>query len=178
MKLKYIFIILVLDFLIYKYDFNDLFKDCNKMKKIFVIFSIVLLSYCSANCQVDKEYRSSVRLMLKLTGVEESFTGMVKQMITMVKAEKTNIPAEFWKGFEKDFISSSVEEIVDKLTPVYQKYLTLDDVNKINEFYKTPAGKKLGEKTPLISKDSKQVGQQWGMSVNQKIQDKLKEKGY
>ena len=116
--------------------------------------------------------------MLKLTGAEETFNGVVKQMLALVKSEKTNIPDNFWKEFEKDFLNTSLDDIVDRLAPIYVKYLTLDDVKKIIEFYQTPAGRKLGEKTPIITRESMQMGQQWGMSINQKIQDKLKEKGY
>jgi len=148
------------------------------MKKVIIIFSLALLTFCSAFSQIDKTYRESVKKMLKLTGAEETFNGVVKQMLALVKSEKTNIPDNFWKEFEKDFLNTSLDDIVDRLAPIYVKYLTLDDVKKIIEFYQTPAGRKLGEKTPIITRESMQMGQQWGMSINQKIQDKLKEKGY
>ena len=149
------------------------------MKKIIIIILLIFVGFTSAYSQeVNKKYRESVKKMLNLTGAEENFNGVVKQMMIMVKSEKTNIPDNVWKDFEKEFLSTSLDEIVDKLAPIYVKYLTQDDIQKIIEFYQTPAGKKLGEKTTIITRESMKVGQQWGMTISQQIQDKLKEKGY
>jgi hypothetical protein len=79
---------------------------------------------------------------------------------------------------EKEFLKTSLDDLVDMLVPVYSKHLTLDDLQKIIDFYQTPAGKKYAEKTPLIMQESMQIGQQWGMKIGQKFQEKLQEKGY
>ena len=36
--------------------------------------------------------------------------------------------------------------------------------------YKTPVGKKLAEKIPLITQESMQVSMEWGMEIAQKMQ--------
>jgi hypothetical protein len=64
------------------------------------------------------------------------------------------------------------------LAPVYYKHLTLEDLNQIIVFYKTPAGKKMATATPAITQESMQIGQQWGMKIGEKVEDKLREKGY
>ena len=71
-----------------------------------------------------------------------------------------------------------MDELADMLAPVYEKHMTENDLKKIIEFYQTPVGKKYAEKTPLITQESMQVGQQWGMRIGQKVMERLKEKGY
>ena len=64
------------------------------------------------------------------------------------------------------------------LTPIYQKYLTQKELEDVLAFYESPAGKKISEVTPDITKEAVQVGQIWGASMVTKIQAKMKEKGY
>jgi hypothetical protein len=69
-------------------------------------------------------------------------------------------------------------DLVKMLVPVYKKHLTLADVEGLITFYKSPVGQKFAKKTPMITQESMQIGQQWGMVIGQKFADKMKEKGY
>lgn len=84
------------------------------------------------------------------------------------------VPKEFWDDFQKDF---KTDEIVELIIPIYAKRFTLPELQKINAFYDTPQGKKLAQQLPDITKESMEVGQQWGGLVGAKIQMKLKAKG-
>jgi hypothetical protein len=39
--------------------------------------------------------------------------------------------------------------------------------------YKTPIGKKISEKTPIIAQETMQASMQWGMELSQKMQKYL-----
>ncbi|MCX6219801.1 MAG: DUF2059 domain-containing protein [Bacteroidia bacterium] len=56
------------------------------------------------------------------------------------------------------------------LIPVYKKHFTQEEVKAIVAFYETPAGKKLAEKTPMVTMESMQLSQTWAMSLMGKIQ--------
>jgi hypothetical protein len=64
------------------------------------------------------------------------------------------------------------------IAPVYFKYLTVDDLQKLNEFYETPVGKKFANSLPMITQGSMQVGQEWGAKIGRAFEEKLKAKGY
>jgi uncharacterized protein len=147
------------------------------MKKLIVIVSILIIPFGETFAQADS-YKVTLKKMLEVAGSEESFKTAIKQMFGMFKQQHSNVPDAFWEEAEKEFSETSMDELVDMLSPVYQKYMTEADLKKIIEFYQTPVGKKYAEKTPLIMQESMQVGQQWGMKVGQKIQARLKEKGY
>lgn len=74
--------------------------------------------------------------------------------------------------------NTAFNDLVDMLVPIYQEYLTQEDLEEVIKFYQSPAGKKLGSSAPHISMATMQAGQQWGMKLGQKIQAKLQEKGY
>ena len=48
----------------------------------------------------------------------------------------------------------NVEEIIERLVPLYDKYYTEKELWSIVEFYESPAGKKALEVTPEIMKES------------------------
>jgi len=147
------------------------------MKYAFVVV-IVLVSFGVSSAQTDDKYKATLKKMLSVAGSDASFEIVIKQMFCMFKQQKTNVPDSVWTMFESEFSQTSINELVDMLSPVYQKHITMAELNKIIEFYETPVGKKYAEKTPLIMQESMQVGQQWGIKVGEKFQEKLKAKGY
>jgi hypothetical protein len=68
------------------------------------------------------------------------------------------------------------DHVTDKLFPIYSKYLTKDDVQKITAFYRTPAGRKLVSVMPQISLEGASVGQQWIESILPGLQTELLER--
>lgn len=148
------------------------------MKRIILSIAAVTMFVVSANAQISDSYKANVKKMLHLAGSEATFSASIKQMFIMFKQQQTNVPEEVWTEFEKEFTQTSMDELVEMLIPVYHNHLTEADVKKMIEFYETPVGKKFAEKTPLITQESMQVGQQWGLKLGQQFMEKLKAKGY
>jgi uncharacterized protein len=147
------------------------------MKKITTVIVLLLLAAASYG-QADAQYKAVLKKMFEVSGTEETYKAALKQIIGMFKQQHSNVPEAVWADFEKEFSSTSLTSLVEMLSPVYQKYMTKDDLQKMVEFYQTPVGKKYAANTPLIMQESMQIGQQWGMKIGQQFQEKLKEKGY
>ena len=148
------------------------------MKKAILLISVLIISLISAFGQIDNNYKATLKKMLEVAGTEATFKMGINQMFDMYKKQMSGLPDSILSDFKKEFLKTSVDELVDMLAPVYQKYLTETDLKEIIGFYQTPAGKKFAEKNPLILQESMQVGQQWGMKIGQQFQEKLKQKGY
>lgn len=148
------------------------------MKKVLFIAFMFMISLSQAFGQGDANYKATLKKMLGAAGSEGSFKVAIKQMFEMFKQERKDVPDSIWADFEQEFAKASMDDLTEMLFPVYKKYMTENDLNQIIEFYQTPVGKKFAEKTPMITQESMQVGQQWGMQVGKKFQEKLKEKGY
>lgn len=59
--------------------------------------------------------------------------------------------------------------------PIYQKYLSQDDVNRLVEFYQTDAGRKMISAQPQIMQESMVVWQSWGNAAARRAFDKLQQ---
>jgi uncharacterized protein len=138
---------------------------------------LIIVSMCAAYSQ-DVGYKSMLTKMFSVSGSEETYKSAIRQMFVMFKQQSSDVPDEVWADLEKEFLQTSMDDLVDMLAPVYEKHLTLADLQKLIEFYETPAGVKFAQKTPFIMQESMQAGQQWGEKIGQDFQRKLKEKGY
>jgi len=148
------------------------------MKKLITTLTFLVVLTSMSFGQVDNAYSKTLKKMFEVSGSEAAYKTAITQMFTMYKQQYTEVSAEIWKELEKEFLKTSMNELVDMLAPVYTKYMTQDDLNGLIKFYQTPVGKKYAKSTPLIMQESMQIGQQWGMKIGQKFQEKMKEKGY
>lgn len=147
------------------------------MKKIILVLFLAGAASFTLQAQ-SKTYPATVKKYLEASGSLSAFKTAITGMLGNFKSMNTSVPEEVWKEFETEFQSTSVDDLVNMLSPVYEKHITEAELNEIIKFYSTPAGKKLAEKTPSIMEESMAVGQTWGQAVAQKVMTKLKEKGY
>lgn len=147
------------------------------MKKISILFILIILLVTTTFAQQNNtEYKKAIQKMISVSGSEKTYTVAINQMITMMKKQKSNVPAEFWDKMAVEYSKTSMTDLIDMLVPIYQKHLTLSEINQMTAFYESPIGKKFAAKTPLIMQESMQVGQQWGMKISQKMLAELKNK--
>jgi len=147
------------------------------MKKVILLLVTIFLAINFARSQNDVTYQETLNRMFKVSGSEATYLAAITQMFVMLKEQK-NIPEQVLADLEKEFLQTSSAELVNMLTPVYEKHLTEADLYEIIKFYDSPTGKKFAGKTPVIMQESMQIGQQWGQKIGQDFLLKLKEKGY
>ena len=147
------------------------------MKKSLLILFVAVTCTLSVTAQ-SKTYTATLKKYLEASGSMSAFKSAVTQMMGSFKGMNNNVPEEVWNELEKEFLSTSLDDLVTMLTPVYETHMTEADLNEVIKFYNSPVGKRLAEKTPAIMEGSMQAGQNWGQAVGQKVMTKLKEKGY
>jgi uncharacterized protein len=145
------------------------------MKKLMSFLVLCFLSVNLTFAQHDSIYSIKLKEMFQASGAEETYTAVIKQMFTMFKQQYSNVNVEIWDEFEKEFMKTSMDDLVLMLVPVYEKYVTLQDLDDIIAFYKTPAGNKYAKNTPLIMQESMQIGQKWGLKLGQDFSRKMQE---
>ncbi|RGF04297.1 DUF2059 domain-containing protein [Alistipes sp. AM16-43] len=148
---------------------RTLSKIANQMKKFIFLIAIAIGSMVctAARAQTTKEaYKQELRTYMESSGSTASFDTMVNQLFMMAGG----IPAEK----KAEIRTQAFDKLVDLMTPVYQKNITLEDLKEINKFYQTPAGKRISGAQPKIAVESTQVGQQWGMWLQSAIQTAAK----
>jgi predicted RND superfamily exporter protein len=133
------------------------------MKKVLLTL-ILLFSLNSINSQ--ENYKSLLIEYMTAQGQFETFNATIDQMGTMMGV---TIKDEDREEFTNDVMGSLIELLV----PVYQKHFTVEDLKDAIQMYKTPIGKKISEKTPIIAQETMQASMQWGMELSQKMQKYL-----
>ena len=133
------------------------------MKKVLLTL-ILLFSLNSINSQ--ENYKSLLIEYMTAQGQFETFNATIDQMGTMMGV---NIKEEEREEFTNDVMGSLIELLV----PIYQKHFSVEDLKDAIQMYKTPIGKKISEKTPIIAQETMQASMQWGMELSQKMQKYL-----
>ena len=134
------------------------------MKKIIITF-VLLISFNFVQSQ--ENYKSLVIDFMSAQGQFETFNATIDQMASMM--------ALTLDDSEKELLSKEVMgSLVDLLVPIYKNHFTEQDLKEAIELYKTPIGKKISEKTPIIAQETMQASMKWGMELAEKMQKYMK----
>lgn len=148
------------------------------MKKTLTTLAFAFAIISTSFAQADAAYTRSLKKMFEASGTEQTFETAITQMMGMFKQQMPDVDASLWDDMEKEFLKTSINDLVEMLAPVYIKYMTQEDLDEMIRFYQSPVGKKFAKNTPLIMQESMQVGEQWGQQIGIKMEQRLKEKGY
>ena len=149
-----------------------------QMKKFFFMATmcIAMLSLQPTGTyaqETNNQYKETLYKMLDKSGGLESVKLMVPQLVNMMKQQTASQPDSFWEDFTKRWTKQLIDKMVEGITPIYQKHLTLKDLEDILAFYNTPAGKKLSASTPAVAKEVMPIGQQLGTEIGRQMQNEI-----
>jgi hypothetical protein len=65
-------------------------------------------------------------------------------------------------------------ELLDQIATLYATEMTLDELNAIVAFYKSPVGAKFASVQPKILRDSMALGQRWGQKIGEELADEVR----
>jgi len=77
---------------------------------------------------------------------------------------------KLWKEFLKE---SRGDDLVNRLVPIYEKYLTDQDIEELIRFYESSVGRRFGAAKSKIDAEVAPVGAQWRMEILQRVSTKL-----
>jgi hypothetical protein len=69
-------------------------------------------------------------------------------------------------------------ELTGLAIPIYDRHLTMEELQALIDFYATPVGQRVVKKLPLVAQESNAIGQQWGETKALEIMQRLTEQGY
>lgn len=125
--------------------------------------------------QVKQEaYAKAFKELNEVSGQKKIYETMINQMFEIFKKNIPESKKEMFLRMEKELMKG-IDEINEKLLPIYKKYLTYEDLLGLIKFYKTPLGKKFVRVTPPIQKESMKIGAEWGEEIAKKIREKMTE---
>ena len=109
--------------------------------------------------------------ILELTGSAALSRQMMEGLLPTLKQAVPDVPDSFWNEFMAEVDEN---ELVDRMVPVYSKHFTLEELEQLAAFYRSPLGKKLTSETPVLLKESMAIGQEWGTEIARRALQKAK----
>lgn len=112
------------------------------------------------------------RELMEVSGSSKLAMQILEQMITPMKQVIPEVPDEFWSRFMAEV---NPEELMAKVVPIYSEHYSLDELEQLIAFYRTPLGQKVIKEMPEIMKQSMAAGQEWGREVAKRAIRKAEE---
>lgn len=142
------------------------------MKKLVILmlcltFSVLTFNVSAQETKVNEEYKTELMKYFKATGSDAAIAVSLESFIAMMP----NVNEEKKKESFKILMDKVMTLMVEAMSPVYEKHISLADLKELNKFYETPLGKRLTTSVIAISKDVIPVAQE----MNKKIQGIIQE---
>lgn len=147
---------------------------------------LAILFFSISNTTIAQSKQEDLKNLFELMQTNKMVDQMMDQMLPILTqqteqlfkddADKVKKTEEFF-AFVKEETKVMTKNFIDEdMVGVYDKHFTHDEVKELAAFYATPLGKKLLEKTPVISGETMQIMMQKHMPAFQaKVGEKLKE---
>jgi hypothetical protein len=136
------------------------------------------------------ERKQNIRRLLELTKAAELGDQVIGQSIAQIKTNLDQLPPEargqispemtqrimsvFEEELRKEFTS---EKMIEAISPIYEKYLTDEDVKGLIVFYESPLGQKVTNVLPQITREAYAIGAGLGRQAGMRALAKLRDEG-
>ena len=145
-----------------------------------VILVMLVLCFSAFALADTSSHRQAAEEVLLLTGVDKLMDPLAQQIQQMQiqQLQKMNLPTEAYEIAQKylqrinDLTARELqwERMKKDYIDLYVDVFSEPEIRELIEFYKTPLGKKMIEKTPFILRQSMQLGQQRAIKIMPEIQ--------
>lgn len=122
------------------------------MKRLFLSVSFVL-AFLMGSAQTGGDYENAVREFLEVTNAKETST---VAMLTMY--QNMNLPVSDLQGMCEEMVDAMWPKTVEEYNVILSEYYTLEELEAIISFYKSPAGQKLVKYNPEIMQKAMNFG--------------------
>lgn len=136
------------------------------------IFAAVAASPGTSSAQApDATRTAAAKQMMELAGSAAQFDQVMPLMSQQMSQAFKNIAPgnaaeidDVFRQLVPRFVARK-GELLDQIAALYATEMTLDELNAIVAFYKSPAGVKFASVQPKILRDSIALGQRWGQRI-------------
>jgi len=130
----------------------------------------------SSAAQPSAAKLAKIRELLVLSNAASMAATSLKAQAGSIK-KMLPLPPRAQDDFEKELLAAvDVDELMSLLIPIYDRHLSDEDLDGLLAFYRSPTGKRFTKALPLITAESRQVGEEWGQRLGRKVGEKISEK--
>ena len=140
-------------------------------KKIITVFLLVLLWGTVNPVYSETEKERDIKRLLEVSGILDRLSHMQESLLNnvsmMVTAPFPKVPDAFWGEFNQLIGKKEMDDLIDRVIPVYDKHMSHETVKKLITMFKTPFWDEWKEKMPQISREAGVIGSEWGREHTQ-----------
>ncbi len=71
------------------------------------------------------------------------------------------------------FLAGHIPALNDSIIAMYKRHYTAEDVHQLVAFFKTPAGVKFAQTTPIVVREGSMIGDRWGRALSPELGQRL-----
>ena len=138
-------------------------------------------SATQAPANIDPQKDARIRELMDVTGAKNMGqqlieAGMEQFRSSVLDSQPDNPRAKqfvdaFVVRFQKHFDADSLNE---RVIPIYDKYLTAEDLQGLLDYYRSPLGQRMLKVLPEVTRESQEAGFALGKKAAQETMDELK----
>lgn len=148
------------------------------MRAVAALLAAVLLFSAQPSSAADKQ--GKIRELIEITGSlklgEQVMNTLMPQLFEMLRKANRDIPAEAMAAIEAaatDEMRKAMPELLEPMVRLHDRHFTEQEVDALLAFYRSPVGRKVIEKMPLITQQSMAMGHAWGESVGRRLVERV-----
>jgi hypothetical protein len=126
----------------------------------------------AGQAKIDSAKEADIRRLLEVTGVKALATQTIDSMQKSIKPLLANSlpPGEYREKlidlfFERFSSKADLQHLLDLAVPIYDKYLSHEEIKGLIQFYETPLGRKTISVLPALSEELRTEGEKWGQGL-------------
>lgn len=125
--------------------------------------------------KVDPEKEAAIRKLFEIQGTQKSMEQVLAGMSENMKPTLARMlpPGEYQDKliplfFERFQSKLKADELMDLIVPIYDKYLSKEDIDGLAQFYQTPVGKKMISVLPQLVIDTQTAAMNMGQELGRR----------
>jgi len=135
---------------------------------------------------------ADIKKLMRVSGTAETAVLFCKQVVNYLmdntKSLKPDIPEEVFVIAQEELMQLvhrdmwSPNGLMDRMVPIWDKYLSHQEIQELIKVYENPVVKKLVVLTPAMHREGRLAGEKWGEEIGpelvQRLETRLKAEGY
>ncbi|MGL5683216.1 MAG: DUF2059 domain-containing protein [Marinifilaceae bacterium] len=149
------------------------------MKKLIILLCMMFITSQITFAQTTNEkYVKTFEQFMEASGGFQAFKQVADAMLKNMYQAMPQIPEDVRNVLSEQMNKELYDTIIKGMAPLYQKHMSIKDLNACIKFYQTPTGKKLVETSPKIMQEFMTTNITWVQELQQRVIKVLEEKGY
>ncbi len=125
-----------------------------------MILAVAMMLFVgSALAQNSDEYKVEFDRYMGHSGTKQLTEEMVGGVLDMMLGGQS---ADVVERVKIAIMEPAVADLMDRMLVIYQENISMEDLKAYNDFFETPAGKRVAEKLPVLMQAGAVAGQEWG----------------